>query len=84
MRNVGKRELALDLSWGLVWVFASFLEKEGVRKGGLGVYLRFLNTCIPSIVVMYWNPFSMSLVASLAVVAPVHVHSSSFRLSRCI
>jgi len=47
-------------------------------------YLRFLNSCIPSIVVTYWNPFSMSLVASLAVVAPVHVHSSSLKLSRCM
>ena len=48
------------------------------------LYLRFRNNCIPSIVVMYWNPFSMSLVASLAVVAPVHVHSSSLKLSRCM
>jgi len=46
--------------------------------------LRFLNSCIPSIVVMYWNPASMSFVASFAVVAPVHVHSSSFRLSKCM
>ena len=47
-------------------------------------YLRFLNSCIPSIVVTYWNPFSTSFVASLAVVAPAHVHSSSFRFSRCM
>ena len=57
-------------------IFDGSKKKEG--------YLRFLNSCIPSIVVTYWNPFSMSLVASLAVVAPVQVHSSSFRLSRCI
>ena len=47
-------------------------------------YLRFLNSCIPSIVVMYWNPASISCVASFAVVAPAHVHSSSLRFSRCM
>ena len=40
-------------------------------------YLRFLKSCIPSIVVTYWKPDSISLVASLAVVAPVQFHSSS-------
>ena len=47
-------------------------------------YLRFLKSCIPSIVVTYWNPFSMSLVASLAVVVPVQVHSSSLKFSKCM
>ena len=39
--------------------------------------MRFLDSCIPSIVVTYWNPASVNFVASSAVVAPVHVHSSS-------
>ncbi len=43
-----------------------------------------MNSCIPSIVVTYWNPASMSFVASLAVVAPVQIHSSSLKLSRCM
>jgi len=44
--------------------------------------LRFLNSCIPSIVVTYWNPASISCAASFAVVAPEHVHSSSVRFRR--
>ena len=47
------------------------VEKEG--------YLRFLKSCIPSIVVTYWKPASMSFVASLAVVAPTQFHSSSLK-----
>jgi hypothetical protein len=33
----------------------------------------FLKSCIPSIVVTYWNPPSMSFVASFAVVALTQV-----------
>jgi hypothetical protein len=36
--------------------------------------LRFLNSWIPSIVVVCWNLASISFMASLAVVAPVHNH----------
>ena len=36
-------------------------------------YLRFLNSCIPSVVVTYWNPSSISLVASLMFLAVLHV-----------
>jgi len=43
------------------------------------VYFRFLKSCIPSIVVTYWNPASMSFVVSCAVVAPVHIYSSALR-----
>ena len=37
-------------------------------------YLRFLNSCIPSIVVTYWNPASTSLVASLGLLRTWHEH----------
>jgi hypothetical protein len=37
------------------------VEKEG--------YLRFLKSCIPSIVVTYWKPVSMSFMASSGVFA---------------
>jgi len=49
-----------------------------------GNYLRFLNSCIPSIVVTYWNLDSISFVASFAVVAPVQVHSSSSKFGKCM
>jgi hypothetical protein len=63
----------------------SLLLSFGVqkKKGGCG-YLRFLNSWMPSIVVTYWNPFSTSLVASLTVVAPEHIHSSSERFRSCV
>jgi len=41
------------------------------------VYLRFRNSFSPSISVMYSNPFSISCVASLTLLAVLHVHSSS-------
>jgi hypothetical protein len=44
-------------------------EKEEV----IWVYLRFRNSCIPSIVVTYWNPASISCDASFVVVAPVQI-----------
>jgi hypothetical protein len=37
----------------------------------LDFHFRFLKSCIPSIVVTYWNPASMSFVASLAVAQAV-------------
>ena len=59
----------------------AFMINEKRRVVG---YLRFRNSCIPSIVVWYVNPCSSSAVASFAVVAPTTSHSSSFRLSKCI
>jgi hypothetical protein len=41
------------------------------KERGLDYFL-FLNSCIPSIVVTYWKPASISFMTSLAVVAPVH------------
>ena len=56
-------------------------ERDKKKRGG---YLRFLKSFIPSISVMYWNPFSMSCVASLMLLAVLHVYSSSsFKLSSC-
>ena len=43
------------------------------RRGG---YLRFRYSRIPSISWMYSNPFSISVVASLMLVAVLHVYSS--------
>lgn len=40
-------------------------------------YLRFRNSFSPSISVMYVNPASISCVASLMLVAVLHVYSSS-------
>jgi len=72
LRNVGRSERKLRLS---VWLINR--KKRGFDREKRGVYLRFLNSCIPSIVVVYWNPASISLVASFAVVAPATVYSSS-------
>jgi len=41
------------------------------------VYLRFRNSIVPSNSVMYSNPFSMSCVASLTLVAVLQWYSSS-------
>lgn len=41
-------------------------------------YLRFLNSFVPSISVMYSKPASMSWAASLRSLAVLHVHSSSW------
>ena len=38
--------------------------------------MRFRNSLIPSISVMYWNPFSIRLVASLMLVAVLQWYSS--------
>jgi len=57
-----------DVSNGLEWL--TDIEK---REG----YLRFLNSLVPSISVMYWNPFSISFVACLMLVAVLQVYSSS-------
>ena len=46
-------------------------KKEG------GDYLRFLKSFVPSISVTYWNPFSISSVASLILVAVLQTYSSS-------
>lgn len=40
------------------------------------VYLRLRNSFVPSISVTYSNPFSIRLVASLTLVAVLHVYSS--------
>lgn len=45
------------------------------------VYLRFLYILIPSMSCMYVNPFSSRFVASLMLVAVLHVHSWSCMLS---
>ena len=47
-----------------------------IKKRGVG-YLRFLNSFIPSISVMYSNPFSISCWASAMLVAVLQCHSSS-------
>jgi len=44
--------------------------------------LRFLNSFVPSISVMYSNPFSIRLVASWMVVAVLQWYSSFSRASR--
>jgi len=41
-----------------------------------GSYLRLRNSFVPSISVTYSNPFSIRLVASLTLVAALHVYSS--------
>ena len=41
-----------------------------------GSYLRLRNSFVPSISVTYSNPFSIRLVASLMLVAVLHVYSS--------
>ena len=48
-----------------------------LRKKRMLFYFLFLKSCIPSIVVTYWKPASMSFVASSIVLAALHVHSSS-------
>ena len=40
-------------------------------------YLRFLNSFVPSISVIYSKPASISAVDSLMLLADLHVHSSS-------
>jgi hypothetical protein len=50
---------------------SALVEKEG--------HLRFLKSCIPSIVVTYWKPPSIRLIASSFVVATLQVHSSLSR-----
>lgn len=51
------------------------------KRGG---YLRFLNSIVPSFSAMYSNPVSISAVASLTLLAVLHVHSSSFRFNSCV
>ena len=47
-------------------------------------YLRFLNSFVPSISVTYSNPASISAVASLMLLAVLHVHwSFSVRNRAC-
>ena len=47
-----------------------------VKKGGFG-YFRFRNSINSfGVVVTYWNPFSIRFVASLALIAVLHVYSS--------
>lgn len=52
-----------------------FVPLFETKKGG--GYLRFLYRCVPSIVWTYWNPFSIRSAASFALVAVLHVYSSS-------
>lgn len=39
-----------------------------VKKEGVCVYFLFRNSCIPSIVVVYWNPASTSLCGKIGLV----------------
>jgi hypothetical protein len=51
-------------------------RKIDIKKEGDG-YLRFLNSISASgVVVTYWNPFSIRFVASLVLVAALHLYSS--------
>ena len=64
----------------------SFLFVD-VKKGGIVAvcYLRFLNSFVPSISVMYSNPCSIRSVASCMVLAVLHVYSSSsVKLISCV
>lgn len=67
-------------------VFDSFFEKEWLKKRGFVVgYFRFRNSMSSSgVVAMYSNPFSTSCLASVAFVAVLHIHSSSFMLISCV
>ena len=47
------------------------------KREGLFCYLRFLYSLMPSMSCMYSNPFSISWVASLTLVAVLHVYWSS-------
>jgi parallel beta-helix repeat protein len=59
----------------VITIFAIIVYTRKREK--LKVYLRFLNSFIPSISVTYWKPCSIRVVASCTVVAVLQVYSSS-------
>lgn len=74
----GFREKAYKELKGLAFdgVFASFFQKEEIKKREFVVYLRFLKACFPSMSVMCSNPVSMSFLICSGVVANSHMKSS--------
>ena len=65
-----------------------FNEANKYKKGGVIYvfcgYLRFLNSFRLSISVMYSKPSSIRFLASVMLLAVLHVHSSSSRFNSCV